>query len=380
MVVRLSRKNTIIFFLCIYIFVCVFFPMDKYYVKIISFIIICILSIPDFIYAFKNKQMSNIFIMGMIYPLVLIFMSFVNNQNMYNAISGAYSASLILLVIPIIRLEISDEYKKIFEYVLFGGVVFTDVLALLDILRIYDLNQASAFRTFYYDMGIGYMGKSVAYSSYYRIFLKTSPLFIFLLDVFWNDRKWIKLYITFIAIYFSGTRANIIVAVIYIIWRLLFKVFKNKRNQLFVAIFVICVIIGISGNIFDVLEQMMTTSGSVASDAIRSGQFKGLMEEIKKPTTFLFGTGFGTKFFDYGRAREISGVELSYFDLLRQIGIIMFIPLMNFIFKPLWNKKIDMSFKISYLGYLAIAFTNPLLFTSTAYLAYTLIQIKSINN
>lgn len=376
MVLTISRKNSILFFIYLYIFVCVLFPLDVYSLKPVFFLTICILGLPDFIYAFKTGQMKNIMIMGVIYPAVMIAISCLNNGKIGSAVSGSYPATLILITIPVVIQDLKNEFEIALNRVLLIEAFLIVLLVMLDIVGIFNVNEPSAIRQFFYDMGIGVMGKSHAYSSYYKIFFKTSPLLIFLLDYAWENKRRVVVALTIMAIVFSGTRANLLIAGVYISWRLIFKTFRNRKTQLVMGALFIIVLVILSGNVISIWQAMMNTAGSVGSDQIRSGQLIGLMTELKKPSTLFWGAGIGTTFYDYGRLTYISGVELSYFDLLRQIGLILFIPFIVFVFRPLLNMSIKTGFKVSYIGYLAIAFTNPLLFTSTAYLAYTDMQIR----
>jgi hypothetical protein len=368
MVMSIGKKSVLIYTLYIYVFICVFFPLDPYNVKFLFFGFFCLISFRDFANDFASGKNGIIFLMGIIFPLMLFIISSINNGKYAQSISGAYPAVLIILLIPIFKWNI--DYEKILCNVLLLEAVITILIAVLDVLGLFNVNSETGFRAFYYRMGMGYMGKSQAYSSYYRIFFKSSPLFIYLLDYGWKKKnKWIVVVST-IALFFSGTRANVLVTFGYLGYRFVFNVVKNKRNQILLALLMSLVTVIFFGRIWDIIVNMMTTIGSVASDSVRSGQFRGLLEELKKPSTLLLGAGLGTEFMDYGRMMYMTGVELSYLDLLRQIGIIFFIPFLAFVMYPLF-KDLSKCTKIAHLGYMFIAFTNPLFYTSTAFLAYT---------
>ena len=67
--------------------------------------------------------------------------------------------------------------------------------------------------------------------------------------------------------------------------------------------------------------------------------------------------------------------EIAYLDLIRKIGLILFVPFMIFVLKP-FKFKIPIHDKLAYAGYLVVCFTNPLLFSSTAYVLYILLYSK----
>ena len=59
---------------------------------------------------------------------------------------------------------------------------------------------------------------------------------------------------------------------------------------------------------------------------------------------------------------------------------VAFILFMVFILRPLFRKKTDKTVRFSYLCYLLVSFTNPLLFSSTAYLLYIWFYLKDYRN
>lgn len=370
--IKISRKNVILLFLALYLFVCIMFPLDKYSLKIIFFLIICILSIPEFVFAVTSRQINDVFIMGTVFPLLMVTLSFINNNNIYAAVSGSYVCCLILLVIPIYFLGIGKEFKSILMTILWIETLAILIIFLADFLGLFNVNADTPLRTFVYDMGSGYIGKSNAYSSYYRIYFKTSPLILFLLDDSWERKKWGRVFLSAFALYLSGTRANFLAGVIYITWRLLFKTFKNRKVQFAFATLIILLLIFGANHVISIWHGMMTSEGSVGSDNVRIGQLHGLLIALSNPFTLMFGEGLGTTFYDYGRSALETGVELAYFDLVRQIGLTLFLPFFLFVLKPISKNGVDSGIKVAFLCYMAIAFTNPLLFSSTAFVAYTL--------
>ncbi len=122
-------------------------------------------------------------------------------------------------------------------------------------------------------------------------------------------------------------------------------------------------------------SKMMQSAGSIGSDAVRSGQLKGLIEALRNPASLILGAGYGNVLiFDYGRGRQSTEFELAYFSLLRKVGLIWFAAYMTVLIKPLF-KRIRVTTKILHLGYLAIAFTNPLLYSSTAMIMFLYVYI-----
>lgn len=376
MAIKLTRRHIVQVILYLYVLVCTFFPLDTYNIKIYCFFVLMLLAIPDFVNALQNKKMSAIMTLGIVYTFLLIAMSIINNGNLYNSISIGYVPLLILILVPIIENNI--DYEKILMKFLTLEAVFTVFIAFLDIIGVININDSTQFRTFFYQYGVGYLGKSSAYSSYYRIFLKCSPLFIYLLDYAWKEKKKVILGISILALFFSGTRANFWITCLFVAWKIIFDMVHGKKRKYIFGFIVIIFGLILSSKILNVFTNMMNTTGSIASDTLRSGQLKGLFIELRKPHVLFMGAGLGTQFFDYGRMQYISGVEWSYLDLLRQIGLVLFIPFVIFVFNPLFDKNIHRSTRMAHFCYLIVSFTNPLFFSSTAFLAYKYMYYKKM--
>ena len=93
----------------------------------------------------------------------------------------------------------------------------------------------------------------------------------------------------------------------------------------------------------------------------------------KEPLLIIFGTGFGSEFYSLGTKTLISSTEWSLLDLYRKVGMFFTGIFMLFLGKILINKKISIYKRTAGFAYLIIALTNPLLYTTTAYLAYVYI-------
>lgn len=366
------KKKVLSILLIIYIGIAIFFPVDQYNIKIFVLALACFISLKD-ILRLKNEIDIITFLISIVFPIITIIISCFSHNDLITIIRAGY-VPFLFLWLPIIIYNNLD-LKKYFFFFLKLEAILISVLALLDIIGIIDVNTG-VIRKFIYDWEIGYMGKSHNYAAYYKIFLKTSPLLVFLLDKFFEEKKYPMMLVTCFALIISGTRANIIVMVIYLLWRIVHLLKKNNLFKFVLAFIIISLIIINIPNIYDVFIGMMNTSGSISSDNVRKGQLRSYIEIFSEPTNLLLGTGLGAEFYNYGRSRWVKSAEYAYFDLMRQIGLIMFMLFMVFVLYPL-KKKMSIHKKIIYIGYLAIAFTNPLLFSSTAFLAYTYIYYSA---
>ena len=105
------------------------------------------------------------------------------------------------------------------------------------------------------------------------------------------------------------------------------------------------------------------------SDAIRNGHIQSLLAYwSENPLHFLRGDGFSSSFYSSGIGDYTSNIELSYWNLLRQVGVFPFLATIIMLVYPLWpiiRKKENVMMLIGYVAYLIVAYTNPLLYSST---------------
>lgn len=365
-----DRINVLEVFTFCFLFICIFFPGDPYNLKIVFFFILCIFGIRAFIIQIKRCNCIDVLFMGSIYPIILMLWSVLLTGNISMAISGAYPAVLILLVIIVKEYKINYEKNMMFLLQLLA--IATIAIVFLDIIGISSVNGSNALRNFFYQYDMGLMGKSVAYAAYYKVFFKASPLLLIFLPYCFEKGKTGMAFVALIALYLSGTRANIFIATVIFLFGIINIWSENKKNyriRMFIGVVIIAMAIFSVPIIISVIVDMMSASGAVSSDAVRMGQMRSFVNVFKDPVKLFFGMGFGSEFYDEGRMVYAAASEMSYFDLLRKIGILWFIPFICFIVKP-FMCKIGIHLKVAYLGYLIGAATNPLLFSSTAYVLY----------
>ena len=375
----LTRKKLLSFSIFGFLLISVFFPGDPYKIKLVFFFLAALLSITRFPVLFHPKY-REILIMGIVFPIILILLSIIQTGNIADAITGAYPAFLLYLVIVAEEWEI--PYEKHLMLLLKIMAYSIIVLAALDFVGLFNVNGYGFIRTSFYKYDMGMMGKSHAYSTYYRIYYKASALLVILLYDSIKKNKRITLFVTFIALLLSGTRANFFSAIIILAVSYLdFLNTNDSKWKVFKKVCFVFLLTVILVSSFDRVEQgiksMMSASGSVASDGVRSMQIQGLTEGFSDLSKLFFGSGFGSEYYNYGRGEYQSTAELAYINLLRQIGLIMFLAFLVFLFRPLMYHKLDRKLRFSYFMYLVIAYTNPLLYSSTAYVLYIYMRIKN---
>ena len=371
------HKNSLMQVLILgFLLICVFFPGDPYKIKIIFFILVLIGGLGILYSAIHRAKYSYIFIMGILFPICSMIFSTVMGENISASFFGVYPATLIL-VVPIIN-EKRIAYENLLMFFLKWMAIFTIVIVLLDILGVINVNGNNFLRNAFYTYDMGLMGKSYVYAAYYKIFFKTSPLLLIFIPFCFENNRQILAIIAYIALVLSGTRANIFVASIVFVFGFVNLWSENKENKLLrllTGILICCLIMLSIPTIVNIIHKLMNTVGSINSDSVRLGQLASFMDLFSNPQKLLFGEGFGTKFFDIGRMEYTTSSEIAYLDLIRKIGLILFVPFMIFVLKP-FKFKIPIHDKLAYAGYLVVCFTNPLIFSSTAYVLYILLYSK----
>jgi hypothetical protein len=208
------------------------------------------------------------------------------------------------------------------------------------------------------------------------VFHMSSPLLIitsaYYLYKYFMSNKYKYLFIFYFftfTLIATGTRANIlaIILVFYLI-TLYYFLFIKKYISLSIFLFFIGIIFFLA---FIYLLFTNKNSSSIAKD----GHLASYLEFFKNNTRiFLFGQGPGSFFYTKGFNSYTTNTEFSYLELIRMFGIFFTTIIMGIYIYPLiilFAKKTFFAFSIgiSYLAYLFIAGTNPLLIGPTGFMA-----------
>jgi hypothetical protein len=206
------------------------------------------------------------------------------------------------------------------------------------------------------------------------IFHKSSPVLILVLGYylykFLHEKKIKKLF--FVIIYaftlcVTGTRANILSLLLIIFFISLYYLLYVKKYVCFsVFIFLIGILF------FSILVFLLLTLKNSSSFA-KDGHLISYIEYFSEnPIKFLFGQGPGALFYSIGFRQSVTNTEISYLELIRMFGIFFAIVMMFVYIYPVIILFADKTFftfsiSISYIAYLFIAGTNPLLIGPTGF-------------
>lgn len=359
------------FFINAFLFVSILFPNDIYNIKKILFFVIIIVNLRLIVSSLTNKKNRLIAFYGFIFPSLLVLYSSILTGNFLTAFFRSFTAYLFLIIFVVKYYEIDFEFLLMKNLRLI--IILTLLIALFDLIGIIDVNSNKFLYKFFYEYNIGLIGKSSLYPFYYKIFFKTSPLFVFVLFKKFDNSEYIYTLMLIAALILTGTRANVLFPLFFI---LLFYFSSTKNNKSKIIKFIL-VLIAITCTIkyFNLINESLFETFIAKgkdSDLVRKGHIKGIKELITNdPWVILRGSGMGSEFYSYGVGNYTSSIEWSYIDLWRQMGFLFFFLFLIFIVIPIFYKiQVEKYKKYAYISYLFIAATNPLLFSSTAYIAY----------
>lgn len=360
--IRFVNKALIFAFL----FNVVFLPNDTFNIKIISLLCLLLLNILTFL-NIKDKREMYLFLFGGIITSFTIVVSIFLTKEIYSNISMGYPG-FIMLLYPIIK-KYKINFEKIFISMLKFMAYFMVICALLDILKILDIMN-NPILMWLHDTSNAMVGKGPHLPLYYMMFLKTSPLLFVALLYCLPKKQYFSAMVVAGAILVSGTRANMFMMIFVVaVYFCFLQKSKQGRTISIITFFIAGMIILIDFRLVEFVLDMFQRKSS--SDSVRSGHLQGIFEYWNSnPINFIIGSGFSSKFYSYGVLEEVASIELSYWNLLRQVGIIPFILIMCMYLYPIFyilkkKRKNGIYLAFAYLAYLVISYTNPFLYSST---------------
>jgi hypothetical protein len=356
----------------LFVFSSIMMPRDNFNIKISLWVLLLIISIPTIVYYARKRNYLIYSFYVFVYPIYLIIISLISHQDLYASLSAVYVFSYLLLIF--ICTENKINYTAIFINTLTIMSVIITLSGLLDIVGIIDIYQNPVL-TFLSVNGEAQISKSSNAICYYVLFLKASPLLLVHFTYNLHNKNFLITTLSFIAILFSGTRANIFLSLLVIVFHFYF-IQKNNYIKIFFTFFLVLSLMFFGADFYDKVDTI--NNAKSIGDKIRSTTKIAIFEEMNiKPTRYLIGMGFGSEYYSLGRGRYVSTSELSYYELIRQVGIIGAIPFLYFILKPiklLYRRKKWLF--ISYMSNLVVSWVDPLLFTSTAFMLYALVYFN----
>ncbi len=345
-------------------------PADTLGIKKIALGLMLAVNLPLLIRELMAPRNWPVLFFGVFFPVYLtIFSTLANDWLWQISVSNAY-VMIYILLIPIVRF---------FRLPLLGITIA--LLAILatwmvvagigDLSGIYPLAN-NALAQWLNLNGEAIIGHWPTTTFGYVIFPKASPLILILAAYGARKRAWHLVILSVAAMAFSGTRANLFISVGLVVAVVISDAEPGRvRRRLVAAIGIVSICLSPL-----VVRFVMSASAlKSSSDLIKWQHLESIVRQWQgDPLTLLTGSGLGSFFYTTGRLDFVSLTEVSPIDLTRQIGLMGMVPFVVFLaipvtslLQPAWRWL-----AVTYLAYLGLTFTNPLLFSSTAFGIYLL--------
>lgn len=363
------------FVYALFLFVVTFDPTGYHtsYLKIILFIILVIYGIVKS----SNRKISRINII-IILSMVLLPVFSVMYANIIGtlrdtdyALSHIMSMLFVFLFVYLNTMDINILLKLIWldglvlsviTLVLLSFSIFIDFSAIYSLVTINPNFMMAIDREF---LGIPING----------LYFRSGPFimfsFVYHLYRYHGPFKLIISIFMYLALVFSGSRTPMImqtlILLIYFYDSKLFGKYFMRMASLLAMIGIFC------------LTYKLATEKGEESNQLKFDNISSYKREILKGNTFIFGDGVGSVFYAKGNNEELAFTELSYFDLLRMYGVPLGLYFAVLFYMPFFKsirffkKNLFLSrFMFTYIMFLILAGTNPLLLGSIGLTAMTL--------
>lgn len=348
------------------IFVLISIPYEKFrYIEI--FLVFISIYFFSFSYALiSGSDLDLVIAQGYLKAFLFLMYLFWVNDNHLRMFHFFYRISLLIALIEVLLYSLITMYP-------FLEVVFWNFFS--------QRNQVIAITRRQF-VGIKFLS----------VYFRTSAVCVISLSVSlfcWFSTKKVKYFIytclLWAGLFCSGTRANILAAVLLLIISFLLYVFYIKKCKFLFTVLILCFSFFCIFFIFKLLGD----SDEISINT-KTGHYISLMNLFaSNPIRFLLiGLGPASFFYSEGSGQMEAVIELTYLDLIRNYGLVFTIVIMLIISLPFFyvvrNKYYDKFMKIllsfGYLSYLFIAGTNPLLVSSTGFMVVCMMFYVAHNN
>ncbi len=381
MKINIKRTKDLVFY--IFICICILFPQDPYNIKIPLLLIALIIDMLSWLGEKRDQQ--SIFVslsIGIAFPALSVALSVVIGEaEIKEIISQAYPS--VIMIFLVLNQERLLQYKK--TYVILCRALSTVIIMafVLDYCGIQSVNTG-IFQTITSKFGMGGIIKLNNSLFGYKIFLYASPLIIFQIDEDIQENRHIWALCGCLALFLTGTRANLIAMILLLFYALYFqrgeKLITNQNAKKAIRVLLAIIVCACAGKVIAQISSFFSNDYSLDSNNTKLLQIQYILEELKDVKTLFLGKGLGAPVLDPARGIYTTSVEMMVFYYLYEIGLVLFIPFAVFLIYPFCT-RVEKHYKIAYLGFLLSAFTNPILTTSTSYMAflfvYTMIMRKN---
>lgn len=349
---------------------CVLFPADHLKIKEIILVLALLFNLPSIISFIKNDSgRVRLLFYSLFFPFILTMYALLREAPLGDTLSYGYVWIFLLLIPAIVYRNMDVKRPFIFATILVAIAI--DFIYLTDVIGIMSI-YSNPLVVFLDSMNELQYGKGILSTFGYSIFYKSSPLLFLTYGYMLNKKRYLWAAVLFLSFLASGTRANFLMGLFLTVT---IPVLDSKKlsKKAIITIFVLGAAFAFAPSIIEKMTALNAIKYS-RSEAIKFQAIQVIFDVMKQnPLNYIFGTGVGSSFYFPARGTWVNIVEVSYFDYFRQVGIVGMFFFIAFLVRPI--KKYINDYKwllLTYVAYLAVAFTNPLLVTSTAFMVYVL--------
>jgi len=310
-------------------------------------------------------------------PIYILCISLIFKCSLSIIVSGVYIFAYlpIAFVIEKQKFDISSIVIVSTNIIAFI-IVFSAFLDFIGIVSIYSNPILYWLRT----NSEAQISKSQYAMFLYVIFLKASPILLYNFVHYLKNRRYVLAIYIFLAVIFTGTRANIFTcAFILLVYILLYEP-KNWIKYIALLMFG-TISIRYGTQIMDKIYTIFWAKSK--GDSIRIDTIKYVLIAINQKWYYwITGMGVGSEY--YIKSEKRSGFvitsELSYLEYIRTCGLIVAGCVFYFIAKPLrYLFKKEKSIFLFYISYLVQGCFEPFIFTSTGFFVIMLMYVQMKN-
>lgn len=308
----------------------------------------------------KNRK---ILMFAVVLPIIMYIMSTIVTGAPTQAVSYLYPFLYLLLIFPILKWDLNIE-KMVLSV---GNIMALFIIAscLLDYVGIMNI-YSNPILTWLDTNGEAKISKSVYAMFRYVLFFNASPILFFNLmhHIKMNNRLYIVL--TFVALLFTGTRANIYLGTAMLVSGML-ALSKKFTPKVLIVTATLVVVYLFGSELLEKYELLANVKS--AGDLTRVYGLSSILDAMNHNKLYwLTGMGFGTAYYNAGRLGMAVTSELSYFEFVREIGIPLSLLVIGYLIYPLYQLFKNNKFTfVAYGAYLVAGIVEPFIFTSTGF-------------
>ena len=362
--------NSVVSFLFfIFVFNVVLLPNDTFNIKIISLFPLLCISVLNIRIQYRYEFL--IFVCGLILPAITILMSILETGKLLENITYGYVGFILLLYFSVKKYDI--DLVRMF-------LICATILAFLECV-IFVLNLTNVVPLLSNPLVLWYsktnnalLGLGSEHTVFGIIFYIKSASVLLILEAYsLAKRNYILLFVSCIGLFCTGTRANVFLMIFVLLFFFIRMIDNMQLKILALGVLIIGIMYALVGtDVLNMIEEIFERKSS--DDSVRGGHVTGLIKYwFEHPLELIAGAGYTGSFYSNGSNAYVNQIELSYLNILFQIGIIGVMPFYALLAYPFLKIKrfigtdyrLKKSLMMGYFCYLLVCAMDPFLYNST---------------